>query len=1010
VKNTSKPPRKPSSPSRSVRKPTPVIGALNAASLIAFLRQEGGEATKADIIQHFALSGQDHVTLRELVRGMIENGQLEKNMKQLVKLADTPKQKRKAVASGFIGIYHSQRRGGGLVKSTQRQDKTVVTVDLGAELGAHDGDLVEVKNNKIVRVVAAHKDANFVSLLAIRNFDVPDVFPEDVIAETDGMVVPPLGKGKHKRTDLRHLPLVTIDGEDARDFDDAVHAVQDDAADNKHGWVITVAIADVAHYVRPGSALDTQAFKRGNSLYFPDRVVPMLPEVLSNDMCSLRPDGPRACMAIIMRINANGHLISQQVVRGLMQSKARLTYTQVQHALNGHVDDTTKPILADVIMPLYGAYKCLLQARQERGTIDLDVPERKIILENGIVKEITPRERHESHKLIEEMMILANVAAATLLEEKNQPLLYRVHPKPDPSRLESTRNFLKEFNYHLKTGTSLRSSDFRQILRQVEGHDEELLINEVMLRTMSQAEYAPFNVGHFGLALERYAHFTSPIRRYADLIVHRALIKAYDLGDDGLTESEQNRLPAIGQHISDRERVAQSAERETIDRYVALYLQDKVGGIFPGRISGVTKAGLFITLDETGADGLLPMRLLPQDFFEHDEQRHMLIGRRSGVTFRLAQKITVELLETDSVTGRLTLQLAPGSVDPKAFPPRYRREKTEEPHRDRRDERRDGDRRGSPGGFSRNRDGENNNRNSARGEAPRGKFNDRDERRPFRERGDSDRAPRSFGDKPFGDRPPRTESQGDTPYRERKVYTRTPRTEGDAPPRFREDRSRDDRYPSDRPSRGRDRDERPRSFDDRPPRRERSFEDRPPRGDRPFGDKPPREDRPFGDRPPRGDRPFGDRPPRTERSDDRGGRGGWREERSTRGDWSDKPPARSPRGERSDTPDFGDRPPRGDRPFGDRPPRGDRPFGDRPPRGDRSSDDRRGGFKSEGRSGFGERRSAEGRGGFKDKAPSRGRSSDRGAPSGRGGFSSPSKGRGGPGGGRKPGGAPKRGR
>lgn len=695
MKNTRKPTAKAGAPkagrtkstSPATRRPVPpLVPTLSEETLLAFLEgQRNGKATKDDIIAHFALSGQQHVALRHLIQSMADNGTLQKNTKQFVALVNSqPDRTTNTTGSGsFTGIFGNQRRGGGVIQSTQRKDKTTVTVLEADTMGAKDGDLVEVKGHKVVRIIASRNDAGFVSLLAIRNFDVPDTFSPEVIAETDGQTVPPLGK----RTDLRDLPLVTIDGEDARDFDDAVHATLDTAADNIGGWVITVAIADVSHYVRPGSALDTEALKRGNSLYFPDRVVPMLPEALSNGLCSLRPHEDRACMAIIMRINRQGHLIEQKIVRGLMKSVARLTYTQVQEALDGKLDDLTKPLLADVIMPLFGAYKTLLHARHERGTIDLDVPERKIELKNGIVAAIHQRERYDSHKLIEEMMILANVAAATLLEEKHQPLLYRAHAKPDPVRLESTRNFLKEFGYRLKTGTSLSPKDFRQILHQTSGHDEAPLINEIMLRTMSQAEYSPFNVGHFGLALERYAHFTSPIRRYADLIVHRALIKAYQLGDDGLTEQEQNKLPQIAEHISERERIAQSAERETIDRYVALYLQDKVGNVFDGRISGVTKAGLFITLDETGADGLLPMRLLPRDYYEHDEQRHMLIGQRTGQIYRLAGRVRVELLETDSVTGRLVLQLA--GTEQNATPHFRRRSSEDRPDRDdrRRDER-----------------------------------------------------------------------------------------------------------------------------------------------------------------------------------------------------------------------------------------------------------------------------------------------------------------------------------
>lgn len=806
MKNTRKPTAKAGAtkPSRSkstqpaTRRPVPpLIPALSEDSLLAFLEtQRDGKTTKDEIIAHFALSGQQHVALRHLIQDMADKGVLQKNTKQIVALSDSNPD-RTTTPSGmgsFTGIFNSQRRGGGVIQSIQRKDKTTITVLADDTLDAKDGDLVEVKNSKVVRIIASRNDAGFVSLLAIRNFNVPDTFSPEIIAETEGQTVPPLGQ----RTDLRDLPLVTIDGEDARDFDDAVHAILDEAADNVGGWVITVAIADVSHYVRPGSALDEEALKRGNSLYFPDRVVPMLPEALSNGLCSLRPDEERACMAIIMRVNRQGHMIEQKIVRGLMKSVARLTYTQVQEALDGKLDATTKPLLADVIMPLFGAYKTLLHARHERGTIDLDVPERKIELKNGVVAAIHQRERYDSHKLIEEMMILANVAAATLLEEKHQPLLYRAHAKPDPMRLESTRNFLKEFGYRLKTGTSLSPKDFRQILQQTSGHDEAPLINEIMLRTMSQAEYSPFNVGHFGLALERYAHFTSPIRRYADLIVHRALIKAYKLGDDGLTELEQNKLPQIAEHISERERVAQSAERETIDRYVALYLQDKIGNTFDGRISGVTKAGLFITLDETGADGLLPMRMLPRDYYEHDEQRHMLIGQRNGQIFRLAGRVRVDLLETDSVTGRLVLQLA--GTEQEATP-RFRRHPTDPSSQpDRRDER-------------------NNDR-------------DRGERKPYPRRDDGGRPPRSGGrdgsashsrSDNFGNGERRLMERENDARRDAERERRNSRD--GAPPRNRDDRPFRDGPPSDRRGPG---DRSGRSFDR--PSDGGGFGDRKPRG------------------------------------------------------------------------------------------------------------------------------------------------------------------------------------
>jgi ribonuclease R len=533
----------------------------------------------------------------------------------------------------------------------------------GNTADAARGDLVEAKLGPkgwvIAELLCRENDAGMISLMAIRSMDIPDVFPANVIESTQNLVVPELGK----RKDLRDIPLVTIDGEDARDFDDAVWAEADTSPDNEGGWKILVAIADVSHYVRPNSALDREAYKRGNSVYFPDRVVPMLPEALSNDLCSLRPHEPRACMAAQMRINHDGDLIETKIIRGLMRSVARLTYNQVQEALDGHPNDLTTPILESVLKPLYSAFKLLEKARSRRGAVELDLPERKVILKDGVVHDVSKRLRLDSHKLIEEFMILANVAVATALEEKNQDLLYRIHAKPDSARWVTVRDFLMELGLRPKNILSPSPKDMQELLASVVGKDEAPLVNDIVLRSMSQASYNPDNVGHFGLALERYAHFTSPIRRYADLIVHRALIRAFRLGDDGLSDEDIERLQLTGEHISERERIAQSAERETIDRYIALYLSDKVGATFGARVSGVTHFGLFVNVEPMGADGLIPIRTLPNDFYIHDEKRHSLVGRRTGLTFRLAMPVTVRLVGVDTITGRLQMELVPGQFD-----------------------------------------------------------------------------------------------------------------------------------------------------------------------------------------------------------------------------------------------------------------------------------------------------------------------------------------------------------
>lgn len=675
---------------------------ITPEGVLAFLTSRNGRASKADIARHFGITGHDRIALKQMLKDMLRKGQLHQGSFRHMMLPGAKEDRKKddtrarprnteddAVAppTRFVGIFEPMSRGDALVTPVSRRDKNPILIPAGRDMDARLGDLVEARfvgrTWEITHILARSGDAGMVSLMAIKTMDIPDEFPEDALAECNGITVPALGK----RTDFRDIPLVTIDGEDSRDFDDAVYAEPDNADDNKGGWVIYVAIADVAYYVRPNSALDAEAFKRGNSVYFPDRVVPMLPEALSNDLCSLRPHVDRACMVAIMRVNTHGDLIGQQVKRGLMKSAARLTYNQVQAALDGHPDDTTTPLLHTVIKPLYAAYKVLSMARERRGAVDLDLPERKVMLKNGMVQDITMRARYDSHKLIEEMMILANVAVATILEDADHEALYRIHAKPDNARWAATAEFLQELGLRPKYGLSPSPKDLKALLVAAEGRDEAPLVNDVVLRTMSQAAYSPENVGHFGLALERYAHFTSPIRRYADLIVHRALIRALKLGDDGLTDFERGRLDIIGQHISDRERVAQSAERETVDRYIALFLRDKVGATFPARISGVTHFGIFVNVEPTGADGLVPVRTLPQDFYIHDEKRHALVGRRTGLTFRLAMPLTVRLVEVEPAMGRLLMELVPGSL---AAPEGHSERRFERRRRDDRDRKRSG--------------------------------------------------------------------------------------------------------------------------------------------------------------------------------------------------------------------------------------------------------------------------------------------------------------------------------
>jgi len=499
------------------------------------------------------------------------------------------------------------------------------------------------------------KSERAVSLIAIHAHEIPHVFPVAAEAEADA-AKPATVSG---REDWRKLPLVTIDPVDAKDHDDAVHATADPDPRNPGGHIVTVAIADVAHYVRPGSALDREAQKRGNSVYFPDRVVPMLPERISNDLCSLRPNEDRAALAVRMIVGRDGRKRAHTFHRVLMRSAGRLNYTQVQTAIGGRIDEDTQALIEPVLNPLYDAYEALKRARDARGPLDLDLPERKILLKHdGTVDRVTTPERLESHRLIEEFMILANVAAAESLEKARLPLVYRVHDEPSLEKVEALRQFLETLHISLPKGGAMKPEQFNRILARVRGHDTEKLINEVVLRSQSQAEYAAENYGHFGLNLRRYAHFTSPIRRYADLIVHRGLVRAHGFGSDGLPESQDLRaLGEIAAQISAAERRAMKAERETVDRLIAHFLADRIGASFDGHISGVTRAGLFVKLDETGADGFVPARTIGQEYFRYEEAMHAMVGSRSGESYRLGDRVTVKLVEAAPVAGALRFEL-----------------------------------------------------------------------------------------------------------------------------------------------------------------------------------------------------------------------------------------------------------------------------------------------------------------------------------------------------------------
>ena len=494
------------------------------------------------------------------------------------------------------------------------------------------------------------------TLIAIYMHHLPVMFPEVAEKQAQKAKVPPLGK----RRDLRDLPFVTIDGADARDFDDAVWAEADTDSHNKEGWHVMIAIADVAFYVPSGSALDQEARLRGNSVYFPDRVLPMLPEALSNGLCSLNPNETRAAFVCEAWLDKQGHKLKHRFHRALIRSARRLTYDEVQAHLDGQ---NAIEGLAQELQALVGAYHALMQRRQRRGVLEIDVPERQVVLNHqGRVMAIRSRQQLPSMQLIEEFMILANVAAAETLEDAGLPTMYRVHDKPSAVKIETLNAFLNSMGQKMNFSTHSEPRDYNALLQQLKGTAQERMMNEFVLRSQSQAEYSPENIGHFGLALQRYAHFTSPIRRYADIMVHRALITALNLGNDGLSETDDKVFAEVARHISLTERQAAAAEQDATDRYVALYLGDKIGQVFEGRVASVTTFGLFVHLDEYGADGLLPMRALGGDFFEYDERRQELIGRSTGEVYALGNTLSVVLRECDAITGTLVFSLKKNAV------------------------------------------------------------------------------------------------------------------------------------------------------------------------------------------------------------------------------------------------------------------------------------------------------------------------------------------------------------
>jgi len=582
-------------------------------------------------------------------------------------------------AHRVLGVVR-KARGETRVEPVDRRARSSLILPQFQSQSLSDGDLVLVqvetdsarahgpKRAKLISKLGREDDARVASVIAAHVNGVPMGFAPATIVEAEAAKAPELSG----RTDLRDLPLVTIDPADARDHDDAVFAEPDTDPRNPGGWIVWVAIADVAAYVRPGSALDGDAREKGNSVYFPDRVEPMLPETLSAGLCSLGEGEARACLAARMVFDAKGRKLGHRFERGLMRSAASLTYEQAQAALDGFPDDVTGPLLEPVLRPLWSAYGALSEARRARSPLEIMSSERRIVLgADGKVASIQPRAALEAHKLIEEFMIQANVCAAETLEQRRSPIIYRVHDAPTADKLEAFKDFLATLDIPWSIGEPARTSRFNNLLTRTREGPHAEIVNEVVLRTQMQAIYSTENIGHFGLNLDRYAHFTSPIRRYADLMVHRSLIAALGLGDDGLATGDVARLADTAEHITVTERRAMAAEREAGERYVAAFLADRVGATFQASITGVTRFGLFLRLSETGADGLAPISTLGDEYFVHDEASHSLIGERTGSRWRLGTKVEAQLREANPMTGGLLFELLsdPEPPDP-SFRPR----------------------------------------------------------------------------------------------------------------------------------------------------------------------------------------------------------------------------------------------------------------------------------------------------------------------------------------------------
>ena len=565
----------------------------------------------------------------------------------------------------ILGLFRREGKTN-LIEPVDKRDRNQYRVSANHAEGARDGDLVTAEilpggryTARQAKVTANHgalETRAGLSLIAIHQHDLPLSFSKETLEEVAALqAIEYTGAEKDARIDLRDIPLVTIDPRDARDHDDAVWAKADDDPKNRGGWIVFVAIADVSAYVSPESALDRDARKRGNSTYFPDRVLPMLPERLSADLCSLRAGEDRPCMVARMIFDKNGRKRSHSFARAMMKSAAFLTYEQAQAAIDGKPDDICRELLESTLKPLWGAYHALAKARELRQPLELEMPEYRIRVEkSGKLTSIEPTERLDAHRLVEEFMIAANSAVAQ--ELRGHPLIHRNHESPAQEKSEQLREFLRALHLRASVQSAPKPKDFNDILRRIDDEDMHAIIGEAILRSQTQAFYGTEPLGHFGLQLRDYAHFTSPIRRYADLTVHRALLSLWT-GD----KKKQAALEETAAHISETERRSVAAERDTAARYMAMNLSERIGERLDGRITGVSRAGLFIRPHASAADGFAPVARLPGGYFRFEPSRFAMVGHSRGQTYRIGDMVRVEIAEANPLTGGLILDVLPES-------------------------------------------------------------------------------------------------------------------------------------------------------------------------------------------------------------------------------------------------------------------------------------------------------------------------------------------------------------